>query len=311
MKCFYHDDPDGICAGYWVASNVIINDTAYYNDRAEFYKINYLKKFPLEIIRPNEQVYIVDYSITPNEMRKLLRITDNITWIDHHKTAIEKYANFEHNIRGIRYDGFAACMLTYCYLKHMTLGGDGDIKSFDISMTSDAPLFTKLIADSDVFDFKYGDDTRHFFSAFSAYNFNPLSDKWNNFKNVNNYEKKMIEEGKAIALHEKAFANNYIKRLGFETFFEGYKCFAINLGYSGIDFFDDLPEEVYDIFISFAFNGTQYVVSMYSNTVDVSLIAKKYGGGGHKMASGFQCENLPFKKIEGSFKQKIIKCRIT
>ena len=70
----------------------------------------------METIRKDEQVYIVDYSIIPDEMRELLNITKDVTWIDHHKTAIEKYKEFEHEIRGVRYDGVSGCMLTYCYM---------------------------------------------------------------------------------------------------------------------------------------------------------------------------------------------------
>jgi nanoRNase/pAp phosphatase (c-di-AMP/oligoRNAs hydrolase) len=36
---------------------------------------------------------------------------------------------------------------------------------------------------------------------------------------------------------------------------------------------------------------------MYSKVVDVSEIAKRYNGGGHKGASGFQSKELPFKKL--------------
>jgi oligoribonuclease NrnB/cAMP/cGMP phosphodiesterase (DHH superfamily) len=298
MKCFHHDDADGMCAGYWVASSVIINDREYYNDKPEFYEMNYRKKFPIEIIRHNEQVYIVDFSISPDEMSQLLKITRNVTWIDHHKTAIEKYKDFDQEIRGLRYDGISACMLTYCYVKHMTVGGEGDIKKFDKSMTNDAPMFTKYIADSDVFDFKYGDDTRNFFTALKAYDFGPTSEKWEDFAKISNYEMKMIEEGRVISSYKKALAKDYLN-LGFETLFEGHRCFAVNYGYSGIGFFDSLPEGLYDAFISFAFDGTQHVVSMYSKKVDVSYIAKKYGGGGHKMAAGFQCEKLPFSRIAG------------
>lgn len=42
--------------------------------------------------------------------------------------------------------------------------------------------------------------------------------------------------------------------------------------------------------------GDLFKVSMYSEFVDVSEIAVKYGGGGHKGASGFQCTELPFRK---------------
>ena len=135
----------------------------------------------METIRKDEQIYIVDYSISTDEMRQLLKITENVTWIDHHKTAIDKYQDFEHEIRGVRYDGIAGCMLTYCYIHHMTQRGEGDIKQFDISMIKDAPMFTKLIADWDVWKFDYGDDTRHFITAFNAYNFEPASEFWNRF----------------------------------------------------------------------------------------------------------------------------------
>lgn len=297
MKCFYHDDADGICSAFWVASNVMINDKNYYNDEPQFYEINYRKKFPLEIIRPKEQIYIIDYSIKPDEMRELIKVTKNITWIDHHKTAIEEYENFEHDIRGIRYSGVAACMLTYCYLKHMTLNGEGEIKTFETSMIEDAPLFTKLISDGDVLDFRYGDDTKNFFTAFNAYDLKPQSSEWHKFMSSDNYEKKMIEEGRIMAMYEKAWAKYYMK-LGFKTVFEEQTCFAINLGYSGVEFFESLPQGLYDIFISFAFDGRQYVVSLYSKTVDVSKIAKKYGGGGHKMAAGFQCDILPFSRSD-------------
>ena len=46
----------------------------------------------------------------------------------------------------------------------------------------------------------------------------------------------------------------------------------------------------------FVFDGTQFTISLYSEVVDVSEIAKKYGGGGHKGASGFHCKQLPFSK---------------
>lgn len=118
MKCFYHLDDDGKCAAFWVYLSAGIYD-GYEND-SEFIPINYGMAFPFEKIRPNEQVYIVDYSIMPDEMRKLLEITKDVTWIDHHKSAIERYTDFEIPIRGIRYDGVAGCMLTYCWLHHMT-----------------------------------------------------------------------------------------------------------------------------------------------------------------------------------------------
>ena len=89
MKCFYHNDADGKCAGFWV------HHRAYLEPDIEFIEISYEKPFPMNTILPNEQIYIVDYSIMPNEMRELLKITKDVTWIDHHKTAIERYKDFD------------------------------------------------------------------------------------------------------------------------------------------------------------------------------------------------------------------------
>ena len=86
MKCFYHNDADGKCAAYWVHLNVRLNDG--YSDRSNI-EMTYAKPFPLETVRKDEQIYIVDYSISPDEMRQLL-LTKNVTWIDH-QVAIEKY----------------------------------------------------------------------------------------------------------------------------------------------------------------------------------------------------------------------------
>lgn len=300
MKCFYHNDADGKCAGFWVAFSAATTDLQFNYELvdSDFVEMSYEKRFPIEIIRPNEMVYIVDYHIEPCEMRELLKITKDITWIDHHKTAIEKYANFEHDIRGVRYDGIAGCMLTYCYLHHMTDRGEGHIKPFDISMLKDAPMFTKLIADWDVWRFDYGDQTRKFITAFNAYDFNPLSANWDKFLREKNAESIMIDEGQAMNKYRDGWAAGYLERFGFETEFEGLKCFAVNLGNCNSDYFKSLPSGKYDAFIPFAFNGKLYTVSMYSTDVDISGICKKYGGGGHMKAAGFQCKELPFSKLK-------------
>lgn len=299
MKCFYHGDADGRCAGFWVALSAGLTDR--YAD-SSFIEITYGKPFPFETIRDHEQIYIVDYSIAPEEMERLLAITPDVTWIDHHKTAIERYDGFPYAIRGVRFDGIAGCMLTYCYLHHMTGRGAGEIKPFDVSMTANAPMFTKLIADWDVWKFDFGKATSEYITAFNAYDFAPESKLWDALLADNpDFAKPcvatLLKEGAVMLKYRDGWARDYMK-LGFETMFEGHRCFAVNLGHCSSEFFKSLPDGKYDVFMPFAFNGEQYTVSLYSTSVDVSVIAKKYGGGGHKGASGFQCKELPFRKEE-------------
>ena len=106
----------------------------------------------------------------------------------------------------------------------------------------------------------------------------------------------MVIEGASIIKYRDGWAKGYLERFGFETEFEGLKCFALNLSNCSSEYFKSLPEGKYDVFIAFAFNGNEWIVSMYSNSVDVSVICKKYGGGGHKKAAGFHTKELPFVK---------------
>jgi oligoribonuclease NrnB/cAMP/cGMP phosphodiesterase (DHH superfamily) len=291
MKCFYHSDADGVCSGFWVWSSYVVNNTE------DYIKSDYGKPFPFDIIKPGEEVWLVDYSIEPSDMRILLGLTSNVTWIDHHKTAIDKYHGFEFDIPGLRVDGIAGCMLTYCYTKHMEQP-DGSVVPFNEElMTKEAPLFTKLIADYDVWKFKYGEDTKLFQIAFTAHNLEPWSSEWNKFfgeEESSGYECTLIAAGKEMMQYRDGWAKS-VMEIGFESEFEGHSCYAVNLPRCNSQYFDSLEKE-YDMLTPFYWNGEQWIVSLYSTKIDVSEIAVKYGGGGHKGAAGFQCAELPFKK---------------
>lgn len=293
MKCFYHDDADGKCSAYWVRKSLRLRD----GELPEFFPVDYAKPFPFEKIEDDERVYIVDYSISPEEMTRLLGITKDVTWIDHHKTAIEKYEGFNVAIAGIRYDGIAACLLTFAYLNHMTDGGNGDIKPFNPFITEYAPLFTKLIADNDVWKFEYGNDTKYFMTAFTAYDGLQKS-LWEWLDSPDDVgAKDLINDGKGMMTFRDSWAKSYCEAKGFEATLEDRRCFAMNIGLCNMDYFKSVGDKGYEILISFCFDGSKWTVSLYSETVDVSEIAKKYGGGGHKGASGFQCDILPFTKV--------------
>lgn len=280
MKCFYHADADGRCAAFWVYFSADVTDEY---EESHFIEMDYSKPFPLYSIRPDEQIYIVDYSIHPDMMRDLLEITKDVTWIDHHKTAIDNYTsfNFGQDIRGVRCDGVSACMLTYCYLHHTT--------------AEQAPTFTKLIDDWDTWKFNYGDDTRYFVTALNAYDFNPQSCRWITLCSGSRSVDDLIAEGRSMIAFRDGWASTYMK-YGYETEFDGMKCFAVNIGNANSEYFKTIDANRYDAFIVFVFNGEQFIVSLYSKTHDVSLVAKKYGGGGHAQAAGFTCESLPFYK---------------
>lgn len=293
MKVFYHSDNDGKCAGYWVKTLNKLTD----NFTDEYIKINYGIEFPFDSIGKNEIVYIVDCSISPEEMDKLLEITSNVIWIDHHKSAIEKYKNYDKDVKGLRYDGIAGCMLTYCYLFFLTDG----VKEFEPEMVESAPLFTKLIADYDVWTFEFGDKTRRFQKGFELYPHEPEDKIWDNlWGNIfceSDEMNRIIEAGKIIIEYRKCMMAEYCENKGFEASLEDYKCFAINMAMVSSDDFviDNIND--YDILIGFSYDGDNWNYSLRSTKVDCAVLAMKYGGGGHKGAAGFSSPDFVLRKL--------------
>jgi oligoribonuclease NrnB/cAMP/cGMP phosphodiesterase (DHH superfamily) len=302
MIIYHHDDKDGEGAGFLVYNYAKYSD----NDAEHGYdkrcvRINYKMKFPLEMVRPNEQVWIVDYSISPEEMRQLLMVTEDIIWIDHHKSAIDKYIGFEYNLKGLRKNGISGCMLTHCYLTMLNMEGVTHPDPDNLYCIGNCPEYVKLIDDWDIHPtpFKYGDNTRYFQSAMYAYDFNPTSPNWLKFYTNKNFVEELIAEGKGIVKYKSNWAKLYLS-IGYATEFEGHKCFALNMGMCSSDNFESIADQGYDILMPFSYDGEQFKVTMYrvNPSLDMSKIAEKYGGGGHFGAAGFQCLELPFKKLQ-------------
>lgn len=279
MKCFYHGDADGITAGFWV--RYYTKDT----NANDYIEINYGKEFPFDLIGKDEEVYIVDYSISLQEMEKLLEITSNVIWIDHHKTAIEKYKDFPREIKGLRYDGVAGCILTWMYFNGYSEPGD--------EVERGVPTFTRYIGDYDIWEFKYGDDTRHFHMAFNAQNYTPTDERMMGLLRFP-IVKAMCADGAVMGQYKQSWSKNYCKVYGFEKDFEGYKAYVINLGFAGSDSFIGVDVDKYDLLISCVYDGQKWKYSLRSEKIDVSEIALKYGGGGHKGAAGFVNDKFLF-----------------
>lgn len=276
MKCFYHGDLDGKCAG------AIVYAFTPCCSRSDFYEVDYGRDFPFDVIEDGERVFIVDWSLNQIEggWEKLMAITNDIVWIDHHKSALEG-CNFK--FKGIQNTGEAGCVLTWQFFK----GQDAVPFGFD------------LVGDYDIWRFKYGDDTVAFQNAMKLYDTHPTSSIWRDVYSSQKTIDKLLGEGYIIKRSLEMSGGAKVKKLGFTTEFEGHKAVACN-AFAGSKLFDSIETDA-DLKITFRHDGTQFTVSVYSsnNDIDCSEIAKKYGGGGHKGAAGFQCDAIPFKRLGG------------
>ena len=280
MKCFYHSvDLDGQCSGAIVK---------YTYPECEMIGINYGDDFPWDTIKEGETVFMVDFSMQPITDMLRLNIVCDLIWIDHHKTAID-----EANANGFIASGGqcvevgkAGCELTWEYIRP------------DENM----PRAVYLLGRYDVFDhsdadtlpFQYGmrfqDDTYPENQAL-----------WQSlFLNDGNIGD--IKRSGDITLKYDELQNaKFCKAYAFDTEFEGLQAICANRGFCSSKLFDSVYDEnKHDLMIMFQclpLPKEMWTVSLYStkDEVDCGVIAKKYGGGGHKGAAGFQCKELPFK----------------
>lgn len=274
MKCFYHYDLDGKCAGHIVYKN---------EPECDMIPIHYNKDFPIDTINKDEKIYIVDYSIKTKNMEKLLNITENVIWIDHHKTAINEYKNFKHHIIGIRKYGECGAELTFKYF----------------NPGEKIPMFIKYVSDWDLWKFKFGSTTKFFQYGMRSYNCNPKGSIWDSFYYIGDLAiKDVIKSGKIIVNYNKNKFKQTMNFYSYDVNFEGFNCIACNTKESS-DLFESVDDiDQYDIMIPYIFDGEKYVVSLYrveGKNIDVGEIAKKYGGGGNLGAAGFETHSLPFK----------------
>lgn len=311
MKCFYHNDQDGIVSGYYVRKACEKRDVNFEQD--DFRKINYGMRFPFKDIKQNELVFIVDYSIEPDEMWQLLSITKNVIWIDHHQSAIDKYKDFKCNVKGIRVTGagISGANLTWWYLSNCVNksfdeycnwdGMNALVDMLQSSLSNYTPILAKYTAAWDTFtweDEREAEKIKAFHLVFESYNFSPMSGLLG-MLNIENIAEKMTEdmihEGLKIMKYMNSNAKRYLEAYGFETVFEGYKVYAINSAFISSDFFKSIDASKYDIFIGFVYKGDEdkweyQLRSAEPDKVNVCELAVKYGGGGHPNAAGFRSD---------------------
>jgi oligoribonuclease NrnB/cAMP/cGMP phosphodiesterase (DHH superfamily) len=274
---------DGKCAGAIVYKYYMIDQPALIdkntNKNCEFLRINYKDDFPFDMILPGEVVVIVDFSLQkPGEFEKLLKITNNIIWIDHHKTAIEKHGDLK--LAGIREDGISGCELTWRYFYP----------------NIPVPKVVSLLGDYDIWAFKYGEDTNNLQTGIRLYKTSPDSPLWLFWLDPEYIPVKELEWGEIALRYRTNYYTGLIKSWAFITEFERYKVIACNAGSVSSQLFDSITED-YDLMMPFCYDGKRWTVSIYTTKdIDCSELAKKYGGGGHKQAAGFQCLELPFIK---------------
>lgn len=283
MICFHHNDLDGRCAAAIV--NKWWRPREAEGQRAVFVELDYKDAVPVDAVCPGEQVVIVDFSFKPEVMAEVFNRTDKVIWCDHHKTA--KGYDYGREIAGVRdfsEKGRAGCEVTWDYLFPNT----------------SRPWAVTLVGDHDAWRWEHGEATAEFNQGVKVFDTSPESLQWLSLLMDDNAASVLIgsirNAGKYCLRFRDSFCKDYADSYGFETEFEGHKAFAMGIYMFGSGGFGERFKQ-YPMCLSFVYLGDKWTVGLYSETIDVGEIARKHGGGGHKGAAGFICDQLPFKKL--------------
>jgi hypothetical protein len=255
---------------------------------------------PVPVVAPEDKIYMLDISVEG------LMDHPNLNWVDHHKSAIDKYPS---TIQGYRIDGVAACRLAWQYFGGVNdWKGDGKPTKQDfVDRKVSEPYAVRLAGEYDIWDkrdpnaelFQHGLRSMELRGQQWALLLDMTSDEGGmNITGSDQMVSILLEKGRAIQYATTQQNESIIKAAGFTVEFEGLKFLACNHArYNSHLFTAGLTPE-HDACFGFCWRDNQWVVSLYhapgKEHHDLSQIAVKFGGGGHRGACGFRSKTLPF-----------------
>ena len=238
---------------------------------------------------------------------KIGDITD-IVWIDHHKSSIESHPA---SIPGYRIDGVAACRLAWQWF----IGKDKmeqrrsvglpplPLKEEFIARKLEEPYAVQLAGEYDIWD-KRNPDAETF--QFGLRSRELTNEDWAELLGIitvygmPGLTRHLLMNGRLLQRYQQGIDAGVVNYRSFMVEFEGLKFLALNTARCNSLTFaaKDIPETGHDALMGFYWDGTAWNVSLYHakhrTELDLSQIAVKFGGGGHRGACGFQISKLPF-----------------
>ena len=230
-------------------------------------------------------LYILDLSV-PGLMSH-----PNLIWIDHHKSAIEKYPA---TIVGYRIDGVAACRLTWQWL-HGNLFAHKDAY---VNHKVTEPESVRLAGEYDIWD-KRDPNAELFQHGLKSI---PLTDGiWDELlepQQLPRLVEQLLANASIIQYAKTKENESIIKTIGFDITYAGLTFLACNHAHYNSFLFTAGLCPHHDACLGFKWTGKDWSISLYhapgKEHIDLSLIAVKHGGGGHKGACGFRVSDISF-----------------
>lgn len=264
--------PDGM-ASAWVAWKK-------FGDNASYIPVSDRKIPPLELV--NKNVYIIDFCYPVDILQDLLKNNRKLVVLDHHVSCADEVLSipegqFDKNRSGagMSWDYFFPGTPRPKLINYIEVG---DLNPHNLP--EGEFLSQRIIA-----------------TPFTVEAYDEIISRYEND------EDSLIKDGKAIGLYVE-----HLFEMALEDYdmvvFEGYTMPAINIALpqtTKSQLLMRLYTKMPPIAMTYRYEGGRWKISLRSNgSVDCSLLAQKYGGGGHKGSAGFIVKAgypLPFTSV--------------
>ena len=153
-----------------------------------------------------------------------------------------------------------------------------------------APLIVNYVEDYDIWKFKLPRQ-KELTAVLNLYSFNfKVWDKAAKMFQDKNKRKELIKKGQAIIDYQKSLIGE-LSNKGQEVVFEGCDAIAVNSPVLSSEIGNHISVKTGKIGITWSYKGKDnpkiHVSLRGDGKINLSELAKKFGGGGHKAAAGF------------------------
>lgn len=292
--CIYHGDcDDGFGAAYAIWSR--------WGDGVAFIPGVYGKPLPAPASITGCNVLFVDFSAKRDVLVSMAAAARSVVILDHHKTA-------EADLR--EWSGSAMVYpegVDVVIQKNEVELGTRIVAVFDMERSGAAlawdfahrgvamPKLLQIVEDRDLFRFQYGDVTKRVSAALRSY-----PQKFDTWEKLVNSTYKLEEEGEIVLRAHRANIEKFMRDT-LPMVLNGHTVPAVNVPYH---YASDVAHELLGKYADAPFavswfqrgdGQVQFSLRSTDDRLDVSEVAKAFGGGGHRNAAGFQVHPEQFK----------------
>ncbi len=269
--CIYHSDcADGFTSA-WVVSKALGRDAV------EFFPGSYALDTKLPAFK-DRNVLFVDFSFKRPLMEEVIKQAGTVTILDHHKSAMADLEGLKglHHIFDMKRSG---ARITWDYFfpgktpPHLLLAvEDRDLWNFELRSSREAVAA--------LFSYEYDLDTWDYLMK------RPFEE--------------MVAEGTVLERNHWKYVRSFCERYKRMITLAGYEIPACNLPENFTSDVANVLSKGYPFAACYSDTENHRVFSLRSQKdtgIDVSEVAKQFGGGGHRNAAGFRLTHAQVKEM--------------